>query len=341
MKPVLAPIGALVVGLLALPALFATGDPAPLACVGSGSVEVVLATIRSRESGGDYTARASGSTASGAYQFVDSTWDGYGGFPQAWQAPPLVQDAKATEMVVSILDAHDGDAAAVPVVGTSATSPNRPRARGTRSQRPTLATASPHASTSSSGWPSTRLSVLSVRLATPLRAWLAPQSIRFPTASPIPALPTCSLWLRSTARTMTIRHGTGQSRPGRPSTPSGAGASSAPCTGLATGGITAVPPRQPAVRRAGSVSPSRTMPGHGGPIATATPWSSASTTSSWPDSRYSCRATPVGQVDRTCISRSARPTDCSAAPSRSFGRFETTVLVRTQRASRPAGAAPE
>lgn len=116
MKLVLAPIGALVVGLLAFPALFATGDPVPLACAGSGSVEVVLATIRTRESGGDYTARASGSTASGAYQFVDRTWDGYGGFPQAWQAPPPVQDAKATEMVVSILDAHDGDVAAVPVV---------------------------------------------------------------------------------------------------------------------------------------------------------------------------------------------------------------------------------
>lgn len=116
MKLVLGPIGALVVGLLAFPALFATGDPVPLACAGSGSVEVVLATIRTRESGGDYTARASGSTASGAYQFVDRTWDGYGGFPQAWQAPPPVQDAKATEVVVSILDAHDGDVAAVPVV---------------------------------------------------------------------------------------------------------------------------------------------------------------------------------------------------------------------------------
>lgn len=116
MKVVLAPIGALVVGLLAFPALLATGDPGPLECVGTGSVDVVLATIRTLESGGDYTARAAGSTASGAYQFLDSTWDGHGGFPQAWQAPPPIQDARATEMVVSILDAHDGDVAAVPVV---------------------------------------------------------------------------------------------------------------------------------------------------------------------------------------------------------------------------------
>ncbi|MGE3449530.1 MAG: hypothetical protein AB7H92_18335, partial [Microbacteriaceae bacterium] len=95
MKVVLAPVASLVVGLLAFPALFATGDPAPLACVGAGSVEVVLATIRTLESGGDYTARAAGSTASGAYQFLDSTWNGYHGYPQAWQAPPPIQDAKA------------------------------------------------------------------------------------------------------------------------------------------------------------------------------------------------------------------------------------------------------
>lgn len=111
---VIAPVAALVVGLLAFPALFATGDPAPLSCAGVAS-DGVLATIRTLESGGDYTVRASGSTASGAYQFVDGTWDGYGGFPQAWQAPPAVQDAKANEMVVAVLDANDGDIAAIPV----------------------------------------------------------------------------------------------------------------------------------------------------------------------------------------------------------------------------------
>jgi hypothetical protein len=115
MKVVVAPIGALVAALLAFPAVFATGDPAPLACAGTPSMEVVLTTIRTLESGGDYTARASGSTVSGAYQFLGSTWNGYGGFPQAWQAPPPVQDAKATEVVVAILDAHDGDVAAVPM----------------------------------------------------------------------------------------------------------------------------------------------------------------------------------------------------------------------------------
>lgn len=118
MKLLLVPAAGLIVGLLAFPALFAIGDtPAVTQCgAAGGPVEVVLATIRTLESGGDYTARASGSTASGAYQFLDSSWAGYGGYPRAWQAPPTFQDTKAAENVHSILDAHGGDVAAVPVV---------------------------------------------------------------------------------------------------------------------------------------------------------------------------------------------------------------------------------
>jgi hypothetical protein len=102
---------------MVIPVLFATGDPAPAAgCGPTGEMPVILATIRARESGGDYTARATGSTASGASQFTDATWNGYGGYAHAWQAPADVQDRKATEHVQGILDAHDGDIAAVPIV---------------------------------------------------------------------------------------------------------------------------------------------------------------------------------------------------------------------------------
>jgi murein DD-endopeptidase MepM/ murein hydrolase activator NlpD len=81
----------------------------------AGPIEVVLATIRTVESGGDYHAQASGSTASGAYQFLDSTWAGYGGYPRAADAPSEVQDAKAAAYAQTILDTHDGDVTAVPV----------------------------------------------------------------------------------------------------------------------------------------------------------------------------------------------------------------------------------
>jgi muramidase (phage lysozyme) len=51
-----------------------------------------------RESGGDYKAENPTSTASGKYQFVDGTWNGYGGYSHASDAPPEVQDAKACEV---------------------------------------------------------------------------------------------------------------------------------------------------------------------------------------------------------------------------------------------------
>ena len=117
MKLLALPVVGLFVGLLAFPVVFATGD-APLSpCEpGGGSYEVVLLTIRMLESGGDYTAKASGSAASGAYQFLDSSWGGYGGFSRAADAPPEVQDAKAVELINTVLERYAGDIAAVPVV---------------------------------------------------------------------------------------------------------------------------------------------------------------------------------------------------------------------------------
>jgi hypothetical protein len=116
-KLVALPVVGLVVALLSLPIVLASGD-APLAPCGQqgGSVDVVLLTIRTLESGGDYTAEATGSTASGAYQFLDSSWARYGGYQRAADAPPAVQDAKAVELITSVLDRYSGDIGAVPVV---------------------------------------------------------------------------------------------------------------------------------------------------------------------------------------------------------------------------------
>jgi hypothetical protein len=120
-KTALVSLTVAVVGLLCVPLVLVGGDaaapPGPVPCpVTGGRLAVVLATIRTMESGGDYTARAAGSTASGAYQFIDTTWAGYGGYPEAWMAPPAVQDAKAAANVSAVLAGQHGDVTAVPVV---------------------------------------------------------------------------------------------------------------------------------------------------------------------------------------------------------------------------------
>ena len=76
---------------------------------------VILATIRHMETGGDYTVAVTTSTASGAYGFLDSSWGGYGGFARAKDAPPDVQDAKAAELAMYILERNGGDVSTIPV----------------------------------------------------------------------------------------------------------------------------------------------------------------------------------------------------------------------------------
>jgi hypothetical protein len=66
--------------------------------VDSGGGGCVPDHIVQRESGGDYKAENPTSTASGKYQFLDGTWDGYGGYQHASDAPPAVQDARACEV---------------------------------------------------------------------------------------------------------------------------------------------------------------------------------------------------------------------------------------------------
>jgi hypothetical protein len=88
------------------------------------TVDGVLATIRSRESGGDYAAHASGSSASGAYQYINSTWKAEAAkagvdttlYPTAASAPASIQDKVAANNVSNILDANNGNIAAVPNV---------------------------------------------------------------------------------------------------------------------------------------------------------------------------------------------------------------------------------
>jgi murein DD-endopeptidase MepM/ murein hydrolase activator NlpD len=108
---------ALSLAVAALPAVLVGGDTSPLSCGPlRGGLDAVLRTIQTIESGGDYTAQARGSSASGAYQFTDGTWANYAGYRRAWQAPPEIQDAKAAAHVSAILDAHNQNISAIPVV---------------------------------------------------------------------------------------------------------------------------------------------------------------------------------------------------------------------------------
>lgn len=70
------------------------------------AIDAFLNATKQHESGGDYTIRnQSGlSNASGAYQFIGTTWGGYGGYSSAAEAPPAVQDAKAREMATELFN---------------------------------------------------------------------------------------------------------------------------------------------------------------------------------------------------------------------------------------------
>lgn len=90
-------------------------------------IEKILAALRTNESSGNYGENSvkPGSTASGAYQFLDSTWKaraaaaGVGTeYPRAYLAPPEIQDAVAAKYVQDILAMPEvnGDVRKVPLV---------------------------------------------------------------------------------------------------------------------------------------------------------------------------------------------------------------------------------
>ncbi len=79
-------------------------------------MEHILATIRYQESRGLYGIGPNKGNASGAYQFIRSTWNDYAGYEHAYLAPPHIQDERAAKDVQMFLDRYDQDVSMVPVM---------------------------------------------------------------------------------------------------------------------------------------------------------------------------------------------------------------------------------
>lgn len=97
----------------------ATAEPLPApqnVVVDPNNIEAILATIRYLESRGDYTLPPNRGNASGAYQFIESTWNGYAGFQHAYLAPPEIQDERATADVQRFLASWSNDVSMIPVL---------------------------------------------------------------------------------------------------------------------------------------------------------------------------------------------------------------------------------
>lgn len=74
----------------------------PMKQVSGEDMDRFMGAIRSKESGANYQAVGAMTKfgrATGAYQFIDSTWGYYKGYPRAKDAPPAVQDERARELM--------------------------------------------------------------------------------------------------------------------------------------------------------------------------------------------------------------------------------------------------
>ena len=112
-KASIAAVALLAGALLSIPAVI--GGNASSSAASCGELALILDTIRTTESGGDYTTPKNQGAASGTYQYIDSTWNDYKGYASAYLAPPQIQDAKAASDVQAVL-AEYGDVAFIPVI---------------------------------------------------------------------------------------------------------------------------------------------------------------------------------------------------------------------------------
>lgn len=91
----------------------------PDRALGGSEIDRFMAAVRAIESSGNYRARNPHSGASGAYQFMPGTWGNYGGYYEAMDAPPEVQDERARALMLSYFSQYQSwsDVAAAWVSG--------------------------------------------------------------------------------------------------------------------------------------------------------------------------------------------------------------------------------
>lgn len=89
----------------------ASDDPQqPMPVVGRDiDPSYILKIMKANESSGDYAAVNPHSTASGAYQYTDGTWNGYGGYSRALFAPPKIQDKRFKEDLMAAVNEYKGN----------------------------------------------------------------------------------------------------------------------------------------------------------------------------------------------------------------------------------------
>ena len=92
-------------------------DEAPMdIVVRPDDIEYILLTIRWMESRETYDIPPNKGGASGAYQYIKKTWANYAGYPEAYLAPPWVQDERAAADVAAILRKYNNDVSVVPII---------------------------------------------------------------------------------------------------------------------------------------------------------------------------------------------------------------------------------
>lgn len=75
--------------------------------INASTIAEALAIVESKNS--NIRTKAAGSSASGYFQILKSTWNGYGGYNEAIDAPRDVQKAKAVQLIQSGLNKYGGD----------------------------------------------------------------------------------------------------------------------------------------------------------------------------------------------------------------------------------------